>query len=168
MKTSYIVRAKKFINTIFPYIYSCHNSVAMVRRIIDNYNMDHRRNIIVCHGATRIVLVTSDYVIKWDYDEYNVNKYGGCAREYDVYSLACNEGYEYLLAECTSIEKEDMIFNIMPRYNMREDEYKPYFEEVLNDDECKWLEENIGDLHDNNYTIVNGTIIIIDYACPKI
>lgn len=167
MKTSYIVRAKKFLNVIFPYIYSCYRNVDAICRVIHNYNIEHQRNIIVRHGAARIVLITSDYVIKWDYNRRNVELFGGCIEEAKMYSFACDEGYEYLLAECTSVEKEGMIFNIMPRYNMREDEYKPYFEELLNDDECEWLEEYIGDLHDNNYTVVDGTIIIIDYACPK-
>lgn len=163
MKTSYIVRAIRFLDEIFPYIEGSLEDLASIWRIVSHYNMAHRRNILVKNGATRIALVTSDYVIKWDYNQRNVGLYGGCIEEAKKYLFAKSEGYEYLLAETTSIKRNNITFNIMPRIKIHEN--KPYWDELLTKDEYNWITANIGDLHRENYDVVEGRFIAIDYAC---
>ncbi len=163
MKTSYIVRAIRFLDEIFPYIEGSLEDLISIWRIVSHYNSVHRRNILVKNGATRIALITSDYVIKWDYNQRNVNLYGGCEEEAAKYSFAKDEGYEYLLAETTSIKRNNITFNIMPRIKIHEN--KPFLEDLLADDEYDWITTYIGDLHKGNYDIVEGRFIAIDYAC---
>lgn len=161
MKSSYIDRAIKFIDSVYPYIKDNMTNYKLFR-IIEDYNKAHKRNIIVCGGAIRFVLVTSDYAIKWDRGENA--EYGNNMAEWEMYSLACREGYDYLLAACTSIIYHGIRFNIMPRYNINI-KNKPNYDGLLNYEELDWVNSHIDDLHENNYTVVNGRIVIIDYAC---
>ena len=165
MKSSYKVRAEHFINTIFPYLEGNFYNLYLVKRAVRDYNARYKRNVIVCNGSSRCVLVTSDYVVKWVYNETMAEAIGGNEEELATYKLACEEGYDYLLAECSSVVKNGIQFNIMPRLNMYIHN-KPDIFSLLSGDEMCWIADHIEDIHNENYTIVDGAPIIVDYACP--
>jgi hypothetical protein len=73
--------------------------------------MAHHRHVRVCNGASRIALVTSDYVIKWDYNKRGVSSWGGNVQEVEMYKIAEKAGYSYLFAELTSVWRNGILFN---------------------------------------------------------
>ena len=77
MKSDYRIRAKKFLKSIFPYIDGYMWDVDDVMYQVEKYNYDKKRHVLVSCGSARIALITSDYVIKWDYDN-------DCAEEIGV------------------------------------------------------------------------------------
>lgn len=163
----YRIRAQKFIDSILPYIADCITSPSKVATAIEDYNHSHSRKIIVSYGATRIALITSDYVIKWDYDEEEIETFGGCDSEYETYLFAKSEGYDYLLAEVTQVEKDGFTFNIMPR--VRYTGYstvarKGSLRYRLSLNEYEWVNENLADIHCCNWGLKNGEVCIFDYA----
>lgn len=168
MKSNYVSRAIKFLDSILPYIQNDLTDVMRVKTIVERYNYVHKRKVLVRSGATRCVLITSDYVIKWDYGR-NIKVFGGCIDEAENYEIACQDGFEYLLAETTSIMRFGRSFNIMPRYKISDDiekeEGKPWIYDMITYEEREWLYNHIGDIHEMNYVVVHGRPIIIDYAC---
>ena len=163
MKSSYVDRAVRFLDMILPYIDGNLFNTCKVRKVIWDYNVGHKRNIQVMWGAVRCALITSDYVIKWDYNLNALENIGGCYKEVEMYKLAKSEGYAYLLAEVTPVFRNGIQFNIMPRYNM--EARKPCIENLVDYKEYHWLRKHIDDLHCGNYTIKNGSLVIVDYAC---
>lgn len=162
MKSSYIVRATNFLHRIYPYISNVMNNPTRLHVVIDEYNCNYKRAIKVYNGATRCVLATSDYVIKWNYGK-RYERFGGCENEVDMYKIACEEGYAYLFAEATATIYAGKFFEIMPRFELIED--KPELYELVNGKEYDWICAHVDDIHDNNYTVIEDYPIIIDYAC---
>lgn len=172
MKSNFAVRAEKFMNDFYSWAVENYGnrfwgSLYMINDVVEAYNDTHRRNVKVYNGAVRAVLVTSDYVIKWDYaDDDDVNCYGGCDQEYEAYEqIVKGSNYEYLFAEVVRIYVGNMAFNIMPRiantaYECKHKELAEY----LSCDEYYWLIRNFGDLHRGNWGLKNGYPIITDYA----
>lgn len=165
MKSSYIDRAIKFLDAILPYIENDMMSLDSVNDGIYEYNMNYHRHVRVCNGASRIVLITSDYVIKWDYSKRGVRNWGGNVQEAEIYKIATEAGYGYLFAELTTIERNGIMFNIMPRFST-ERHMRPIYRK-LNDKEWRWLNSHVYDIHEGNYTLVKGKPIIFDYACKR-
>lgn len=168
MKSNYVGRAIKFLDMILPHIQNDLENINRIGIIINAFNRDHKRRILFRRGATRCVLITSDYVIKWDYGR-SIKTFGGCIDEAENYEIACEDGFEYLLAETTSITRLGRVFNIMPRYDISDsiekEEEKPWIYDMITYDEREWLDDHIGDIHEMNYVVVRGRPIIIDYAC---
>ena len=164
---SYEERAKDFIKEIFPIIADV-NTPWSVREKIAIFNHQNRRNIIVGNGLSRIALITSDYVVKWDYDEDEVGIIGGCENEIELYALAKEDGFEYLFAKITRYQYNDRTFYIMPRITgIGRHEYN-YADEYMTEAEKKWCNNHsLTDLHCNNYGFRNGHVCIIDYACRE-
>lgn len=168
MKSDYRIRARKFLDNILPYISDVLTDTGIVSKIIDEYNVNHSRKIEVHEGSARCVLVTSDYVIKWDYDAKNVKKIGGCEKEWEVYQQAKRAGMAYLLAECMLVERKDVVFEIMPRvpaigYRCHKNKG---IAEFLTEEEFHWL-SYIGllrDMHSWNWGLKYNKPVIIDYA----
>ena len=165
MKSSYVERATKFLDMIFPDIEEYMMSPEEVANIIECYNMAHHRCVRVCHGATRIALITSDYVIKWDYNKRGVSSWGGNRQEAEVYKIAEEAGYSYLFAELTSVWRNGILFNIMPRFNTGR--HRRPISEKVSDKEWCWLNSHVWDIHEGNYTLIKGKPIIFDYACKR-
>lgn len=161
---SYIERAKDFIHQVFPYIDGCMNPWYMDERIA-LFNETFSRKVIVRSGLSRIALITSDYVVKYDYDEDEVESIGGCANEEEMYALAEREGVAYLFAKTTRYIYNGQIFYIMPRIRgIGSGQY--YAEHYMNDYEKEFCRKyKITDLHRNNYGFVKGKVCVIDYAC---
>lgn len=165
MKSDYRIRAKKFLKSIFPYIDGYMWDFDDILYQVEKYNEDKKRHVIVSCGSARIALITSDYVIKWDYDNDNVEEIGGCDDEYNAYQEAVKAGYEYLLAEATLIEYKGFSFMIMPRIkhigrSNNGGDIKAY----LTRDEYEWVFKFNKDTHSYNWGIRHGKACLIDYA----
>ena len=165
MKSDYRVRAMKFLRSIFPYIEGYMGDFDDVQYQVEKYNEDKKRHVLVSCGSARIALITSDYVIKWDYDNNCVEEIGGCDDEYCAYQEAVKAGYEYLLAEATLIEYNDLSFMIMPRIKcIGRSNNGGNIEVYLTQDEYKWVKKFNKDIHSYNWGIRNGKACLIDYA----
>ena len=161
---SYIERAKDFIAEVFPYIHEVFNPWD-IEEEINKYNATFNRKVRVQNGLSRIALVTSDYVVKFDYDPDEIDSIGGCQNEVALYYDAKQEGFEYLLAEITPFSFHDREFYIMPRiYGIGSGHY--YAEHYMNPAEQSFCRRHrITDLHSNNYGFRHGHVCLIDYAC---
>lgn len=164
MKSDYITRAKKFIPVLDEMLSDNFKNKYLIQQYIRAYNYTHRRNVIFSHGLTRYAFITSDYVIKIDYDEYEVENFGGCEQEYTLYQNAVADGMEYLFAEITPFMYNNKIYYIMPRIKgigKTDDDATHY----MNRKEQQWCRTyELMDLHSLNYGWRNKHICIIDYA----
>lgn len=164
MKSNYVVRAQKFLREFIPYMRMYPISVA-----VNIYNQEKHRKVMYRHGAVRRALITSDYVIKWDYDAENRHNFGGCREEYKKYLEVKDDYYGYLFAEITPVKVKGRQFYVMPRVKIA-GEYcsNTYIEDVLNEDELDFIfdDARIGDVHENNWGMLHGKPVLIDYACP--
>lgn len=161
MKSNYVMRATKFMEQFYPYLYKYD-----IEKAVSIFNTDKHRAVIYRHGLTRRVLITSDYVVKWDYDKKNSKTFGGCKEEYKKYLELKDTDYGYLFAEITPIKIKSRTFYIMPRVNYLGYDVNKDIYEALSDEEYDFLCDTcIGDIHDENWGYLHGKPLIIDYAC---
>ena len=162
---NYVERAQDFIKQIFPYIDNWNNPFDIVDDI-ENFNEENNRKVIMRHGLSRIALITSDYVVKYDFDPSEVECIGGCEAEVKLYSQAVQDGFAYLFAEITHYPYRGHDFYIMPRIRGINGDSWNYADYYMTDEENAWCDEHsLSDLHCNNYGFRNGKICIVDYAC---
>ena len=80
-KNSYEIRAMSFLKQFAKYVDNWE-SVKRVNYAVNMFNMKRHRKVEFLSGATRLCVVTSDYVIKWDRrgdSKYNdCEIFGGC------------------------------------------------------------------------------------------
>lgn len=161
MKNDYITRARKFIKQIYPYIQDDMKNVISVNEGVNAFNCDYNRKVVFDSGAVRCALITSDYVVKWDYSKHYAGLFGGCLDELRHYKQAVADGYGYLFAKITRVVVCGKVFYIMPKVKgigsskwtlSREEEY--YLNNIL----------MISDVHEQNYGTVKGKTVIVDYA----
>ena len=161
---SYIERAIDFIHEIDPLINNIH-SYASVFYAVAEFNNTYHRNVIFCNGAVRYALLTSDYVIKFDYEPEEVESLGGCEDEVKIYEKAQEEGFGYLFCPITRYVYGHRFYYIMPRvrgvstagcfaWNFMTEEEEAW---------CKGI--GLSDLHEDNYGFRDGHVCLIDYAC---
>lgn len=168
MKSDYRIRATKFLQSILPYIIDNLYDENAIPDLVEKYNLAHHRKVLFSMGSSRMALITSDYVIKWDYDEDNVEDIGGCVDEYNAFLQAKDDGYDYLLAETTLISMKGCLFSIMPRIeNIGPMHHKGEIEDYLNKDELIWINNFCTDMHGYNWGIRHNKVCIIDYAFSK-
>lgn len=161
---NYEERAKDFIKEVFPFIEECKDPWA-VRYSIENFNGLRSRKVQVRNGIARIALITSDYVVKFDYDPEEVAVVGGGEAEVALYAEAEQDGFAYLFAKVTRYEYNGRKFYIMPRIRGIRHSWN-HAEDYMTREECYWCDQhNLSDLHCNNYGFRNGHVCIIDYAC---
>lgn len=166
MRNTYEVRAEKFIHEIFNYICDCEE-VEDYQWAVNCFNFDHHRKVGVANGLTRVVLITSDYVVKIDCGScYNINTFGGCANEFDIYEQAEADGFEYLFAKPTAVYYRGKFFCVMPRVNGigRKDDDADWY---LTPSECDWVCERVFDMHNGNYGWKDGHPVLFDYAANR-
>lgn len=164
MKRDYTVRAQHFLEQLWPYICDCGNDYWKYYNAIQAYNYHKSRRVYVCHGASRISIITSDYVIKFDYNEGQAKFTGGCMEEVKFYQFAKEEGYSHLLAPATPFLFHDRFFIIMPRiYNVGSS--NDYIHFYLNDDDRDFVGAYLYDMHEENFGWKDGYPVIVDYAC---
>lgn len=164
MKNDYITRAQQFIKSIYPFIMNCWEENEIYNAVAQ-YNYIKHRRVSVKHGATRMVLITSDYVIKFDFGMADrIRTFGGCEKEMELYSIAEADGFEYLFAKITRFDYFDYVFYIMPRiHGIGRTEYDA--DEYMTNNEWCWCRDHrMFDLHNLNYGWRDGHICLIDYA----
>ena len=163
MKNDYAVRAMKFIAAIAPYIEGCCETWDY-RRAVAKFNSNYHRNVKVASGVTRVALITSDYVIKFNYGN-RLRDFGGCGNEVRLYKQAEKDGYAYLLAKITAKVYDYKTYYIMPLIRGIGKYEETDVWTFLKPDECDWLHAHgVFDLHEYNYGFKNGYPVIIDYA----
>lgn len=164
MKSDYRERAFKFLMEIYPYIQNSMSEVYEVRRMVRMYNRKHSRNVQVSNGSARIALITSDYVIKFEYDYEEVIRIGGCEDEVDFYEFVKQNHMEHLFAEVTPVSYMGHKFYIMPRIGGVGRYDDDYVQEFLDGKDLQFVEDYLYDMHSMNYGWKNGNPVIIDYA----
>ena len=162
MKKSYEERAKLFIKQVYPFIRNC-KTVEEYETAVHMFNRTYHRAVKVNHGQTRIVLMTSDYVVKLDYGDRQII-WGGCKNEYAIYKLAVKEGFDYLFAKITPIHMGRRYAYVMP-FVPRVGTSSCDVEYKLKKKERAWVKKHCWDIHYGNYGWVNHKPMIIDYAC---
>jgi hypothetical protein len=109
-------------------------------------------------------MITSDYVVKIDYDPRAIKRWGGCEEEMRLYAQAKADGFDYLFAKITRYEYEGYTFYIMPRIKgigKYEDDAWKYMSYA----EWDWCHKHrLCDLHSFNYGWRNGQVCLIDYG----
>lgn len=165
---NYIERAKDFVKELYPYLMDADSMCdeGDVALAIDCFNSDKSRKVLFRHGLSRFAFITSDYVVKYDFDDIEVDCIGGCQNEVEMYEHAKEEGFAYLFAEITPYFYEGRFFYIMPRiHGINRYEYD-YAEEHMTREERAWCREHhLTDLHSNNYGFRKGKVCLVDYAC---
>ena len=119
-----------------------------------------------CHakldfGATRFVIVGSNFVIKIDKKsaKYCTTKYGNNQSEFAFFKK-----YSTVLplCPCQMIHKNDHSYLIMPKCKkVGKLRLENYF------DSNDFLDYNLFDVHEDNIGLLNKTPVIIDYAANK-
>ena len=119
-----------------------------------------------CHakldfGATRFVIVGSNFVIKIDKKsaKYCITKYGNNQSEFAFFKK-----YSTVLplCPCQMIHKNDHSYLIMPKCKkVGKLRLENYF------DSNDFLDYNLSDIHEDNVGLLNKMPVIIDYAANK-
>lgn len=169
MKRHFTIRAKEFIKKLTPYIENQHDGYS-IRAGVEEYNRTYGTNIRVSNGATRTVVICSDYVIKFDTGD--TSSWGGNRSEYHAYLEAKKNNFDRWFAEMHKMLVDGHYYYIMQRAS-KTSAYisKP---NLLNSicnadiDAYYWIIDNIADLHKGNYGMYKGKVICIDYACKRI
>lgn len=164
MKSSYVVRARRFANDLYPFVKDC-KTVDEYALAVEKYNSVKHRAVKVFSGATRVVFVTSDYALKVDYGK-KVDIFGGCENECRAYAKVYRDGFAYLFARISPVMVNERVFYIMPRVERIGAKYNGWDQawEKVNNEESDYLDANFCDLHYENYGWKNGKPIIVDYA----
>lgn len=167
MKSDYRIRAQKFIAQVYPFIRDCEYIEDYYYGINEFNRRYSNRKVMISTGSVRIAFITSDYVVKFDYDCHEAKRFGGCEDEMEFYQYAKQEGYEYLFAEIIPYQYLDIIFYIMPRIHGIgcKKSCDHYVQDFLSEDELDFVESTLWDMHDQNYGWKNNHPVIIDYAC---
>lgn len=161
---SYIERAQDFVREIFPYIDHEFNGIFNERCSVKLFNYDHKRKVELAHGLSRIALITSDYVVKYDYDQHYVERFGGGEAECELYQQAEADGFGYLFAKITRYEYKGRSFYIMPRIKkVGSADWDAW--DYMTEEESEWCyDHGVFDLHENNFGFRNGHVCLIDYG----
>ena len=165
MKSGYEVRARIFAQALYPFVCDC-KTVNDFEDAVCEFNARFHRHVRISSGQTRVVFITSDYVLKLDYGKRGT-LWGTCADERKAYCKAFHDGFAHLFAKTTPIMVNEMVFYAMPRIDHIGSEYNGWddaFDQVSGK-EYDYLWENFRDLHCENYGWKRGKIVIVDYAC---
>ena len=136
-KNTYEARAYKFA-TVLARLFAGCSSLEDFMWALDYYNSTHSRKLRWAHGVSRIAIIRSDYVIKFNMvpdEEWEDGRAGNC-------------------------ESEEAI---MPRINHVND-WSRDWTDFCTDEEYQWLVQNVNDLHDGNVGYRNRKVCVIDYA----
>lgn len=167
MKTPYTYRAEKFIKILFPYIQKelekKERSTIDFLECIQHFNEEKKRKVVFDSGASRMVFISSDYVVKVDLKK---ESWAGTSEdEYKMYLFAQKEGYDYLFAPSTRIEHHGYFFYVMPRaHHIDKWRNEDYFYEELNEEEYDFISGFIKDIHGGNFGYLHQKLVLIDYA----
>lgn len=167
MKTPYTYRAEKFIKILFPYIQKeLEKEVRSkddIRACVEVFNNEKKRKAIFDSGVSRMVFISSDYVVKVDFKE---KSWAGTSEdEYKMYLFARQKGFDHLFAPSTRIEYYGYFFYIMPRvHDIDKWRNEDDFYRELNEEECDFISDFINDIHGGNFGYLHQKLVLIDYA----
>lgn len=167
MKTPYTYRAEKFIKILFPYIQKELGkevrSPIDILECIQSFNEEKKRKVVLDSGTSRMVFISSDYVVKVDLQKENWA--GTSEDEYKMYLFAQKEGFDHLFAPSTRIEYHGYFFYVMPRArNIDVWRDEDYFYSELNEEEYDFISGFINDIHGGNFGYLHQKLVLIDYA----
>lgn len=165
---TYEERAKSFIELLFPMIKDCDEDVWDYIKATEKFNATYKRNVQCRHGLARVAFITSDYVVKFDYDHDETTVIGGCEDEIKIYAIAERHGFDYLFAKITRYRYNGKTFYIMPRIRGvgSKDYCGGYADEYMTEKEREFCDSlNLTDLHPFNYGFRNHHVCLVDYAC---
>lgn len=168
MKSSYELRAKKFIHQIFPYLvengvfsYECQSVVTAGQNAATQFSEEKKRKVYCYFGSTRLAFITSDYVVKIDYNEDSM--WGNSEDELWKWEKIYKKSeYADYFAPISKYIYENHSFYIMPRIPC----VGRYDENDLEEDEdfWDWLCDNVRDIHEGQFGMKDGHFVFIDYA----
>ena len=164
-RTNYEIRAEKFARQLSKMFEGCVYRIDFLRKISE-YNRTHVRKLRYDYGVSRIAIIRSDYVIKFDYqavDRWADGRAGNCMKEEEVYKKAVRDGMEYLLAKTKVLHLNGLTCSIMPKINHVNDDRRNW-RDYCTCDEFRWLVSNLCDLHWGNVGYRNRKVCVIDYA----
>lgn len=170
IKNDYIVRAKKFIDKFDEY-FRAHlideNVGSAIIGAVWQFNYEHKnQHIKLSSGGTRKALITSDYVIKMDFRKTN---WGTCDTEYQMWHEAIKDGMSDIFVPITKYKAR---YYIMPRVTtLNQDKYSEWYEagkispiDKFTDEQIRYLNYNIDDLHCYNVGYWHRKPVVLDYA----
>lgn len=164
MKNDYVTRARKFVKEIAPMMDNRRDFYSVADAVREYETKHTHRKVMFCHGAVRCVIITSDYVIKWDYDTESAKEYGGCVAESRLWKKLKDSEYADLFAPITCIRESGHYWYVMPCINGGTPKHRISY--YVNEDVTDFLDSNhICDLHCKNWRLVRGKPVIFDYAC---
>lgn len=175
--SSYKRHARDFIRAFAPY---CGKIIRMPERkfcyggytynqerhfygaIVRKFNARWGTTIKVAAGASRIVFIGKDFVVKVD----RHGEEGVCETEMDKYEEARKENMEEYLLPIEEYIYNNLHFYIMPKAEVAfevlgED---AYLDDYLSSDIVNWLYDFAEDIHNYNWGFFNGQAVIFDYA----
>ena len=165
----YIEHAKHFITEFYPYLHraleaSRHNDDfrCNIYGIVNEYNRVCKRHVIYDSGASRAVFIDQDFVVKMNLPDAVIEHYGTCETEFSAYKWLVKRGWDYLFAPITVLHEHDLPFYVMPYVEPHYEDEE--LEEVLNEDEWDFVNSYFLDLHEDNWGLLNGAPVILDYA----
>lgn len=165
---SYETSAKRYLNTFLSMLpqnfYELSKYVQQMNAL--GAAVVKTNHALHCHakldfGATRYVIVGSNFVIKIDKksDEYFIPKYGNNQSEYAFFKRYSSV---LPLCPCQMIHKNDRSYLIMPKCKkIGKLRLENYFDSNV------FLDYNLFDVHESNIGLLNKTPVIIDYAANK-
>ena len=156
--STYEERGTKFAKFLAELFANCYE-LEDFEEVISAYNKTHKNRLKYRHGVSRIAILRSDYVIKFNYGDEDFA--GDCVSEARVYAKAVEAGMEHLLAKTTVLYLNGLICSVMPRIK-GVGSHRGWNNLTLR--EKAWLGANINDLHRNNYGYKNRKICVVDYA----
>ena len=164
MKNDYKVRAFNFFKALYPYIEEYLDDPYTCVDAVENFNEEKHRKVGIAWGSVRVAFISSDYVVKYDYDERDAKQYGGCKDEEEFYKFAKEKGFENLFPEISSFEYMGRTFYVMPRVYRRASQECQRAEYYLEGAERDFVDKYLYDLHDENFGWKNNNLVIFDYA----
>lgn len=165
---SYESSAERYLNTFLsmlsPNFYNLTNFAPQMKAIAAA--VVKTNHALHCHakldfGATRYVIVGSNFVIKIDkkLEEYFTSKYGNNQSEYTFFKKYSSV---LPLCPCQMIYKNDRSYLVMPKCKkVGKLRFENYF------DSNDFLGYNLFDVHEDNIGLLNKMPVIIDYAANK-
>lgn len=167
MKTPYTHRAEKFIKTLFPYIKEElekeERSLYNICTCVETFNKEKKRKVIFDSGVSRMVFISSDYVVK--VDKQAICWAGTSKDEIKMYQFAIENGFEYLFAPISSFLYNGYTFYIMPRvHDIKEYRNENFFYSTLSKEEFNFITNFVIDIHGGNFGYLHENLVLIDYA----
>ena len=170
MARTWQFQAEKFAEEIYPYIKRKLSSdnydgdfCKALRSVVEKYRRYKNPRIEMDWGATRVCIIGSNFVLKFDYGKTDL--FGGCYDEYLTYKKAKEDGYSHLFAKCRYFVKHGFSFFAMEKIDHIGE--TTLFEANWTEDEIDYVDSNVRDLHFMNFGVRDGYGVVIDYAASN-